>query len=81
MRGNFAVESAASLRWNWWQLCYGISGNFGVELMATFARNTQAKTRTSRFAALAPACTLPSGTLPGEDPCGSPGSCDVIAGS
>jgi hypothetical protein len=39
MRGNFAVESAASLLWNAWQLCYGISGNFAVELMATFGWN------------------------------------------
>jgi Transposase DDE domain len=50
-------------------------------IVAWLDARPRAKTRTSRFAALAPACTLPSGTLPGEDPCGSPGSCDVIAGS
>jgi len=50
-------------------------------IVAWLDERPRAKTRTSRFAALAPACTLPSGTPPGEDPCGSPGSCDVIAGS
>jgi Transposase DDE domain len=50
-------------------------------LVAWLDERPRATTRTSRFAALAPACTLPSGTLPGEDPCGSPGAGAVIAGS
>src|SRR5262249_38035478 len=40
MRGNVAVESAASLLWNQWQVWRGISGKFHMELVATFARNT-----------------------------------------
>src|SRR5262249_57119319 len=39
-RGNVAVESAASLLWNQWQVWRGIGGNFHMELVATFARNT-----------------------------------------
>jgi hypothetical protein len=29
--GSFRVESVAVLLWNWWQLCYGISGNIRPE--------------------------------------------------
>jgi transposase len=50
-------------------------------IVAWLDERPRAKTRTSRFAALAPACTLPSGPLPGEAPCCPPGSCDVMAGS
>jgi len=50
-------------------------------IVAWLDARPRAKTRTSRFAALAPACTLPAGTLPGEDPGCPPGSCDVITGS
>lgn len=50
-------------------------------IVAWLDARSRATTRTSRFAALAPACTLPSGTLPGEDPCGPPGSGNVSAGS
>ena len=50
-------------------------------IVAWLDERPRAKTRTSRFAALAPACTLPAGTLPGEDPGCPPGSCDVITGS
>ena len=39
--GNFAVESVAILPWNARQLLRGISGNFRMERVATFARNTQ----------------------------------------
>jgi hypothetical protein len=38
--GSFAMESVATLPWDDRQLCDGISGNFAVESMATFARNT-----------------------------------------
>src|SRR5215469_10086244 len=37
-------------------------------IVAWLDERPRAQTRTSRFAALAPACTLPCGTLPGEDP-------------
>src|SRR5215813_4537188 len=45
-------------------------------IVAWLDARPRAKTRTSRFAALAPACTLPAGTLPGEDPGCPPGSCE-----
>ncbi len=35
-----SMESVAVLPWNERQLCYGISGKFGVESVATFAWNT-----------------------------------------
>jgi hypothetical protein len=35
------MELVASLLWNQWQLWRGMDGNFPVELVATFARNTQ----------------------------------------
>jgi hypothetical protein len=50
-------------------------------IVAWLDERPRAKTRTSRFAALAPVCPLPSGTLPGADLCCPPGSCDGIAGS
>jgi len=50
-------------------------------IVAWLDERPRATTRPSRFAALAPTCPLPSGTLPGEDPYGSPGSCDVMAGA
>src|SRR5262249_6769223 len=50
-------------------------------LVAWLDARPRATTRTSRFAALAPACTLPAVTLPGEDPGCPPCSCDVITGS
>jgi transposase len=50
-------------------------------IVAWLDERPRAKTRTSRFAALAPACTLPLGTLPGEDLCRPPGLCDGIAGA
>jgi transposase len=37
-------------------------------IVAWLDERPRAQTRTSRFAALAPACTRPSGTLPGEAP-------------
>jgi hypothetical protein len=37
--GNFAVELAATLPWNQWQLSRGISGNFAVESVATLPWN------------------------------------------
>ena len=37
-------------------------------IVAWLEGRPRAQTRTSRFAALAPACTMPSGTLPGKDP-------------
>jgi hypothetical protein len=49
MRGNVAVESAASLLWNQWQVWRGISGNFHMELVATFARNTHKDFLTTAF--------------------------------
>jgi transposase len=38
-------------------------------LVAWLDARPRAQTRTSRFAALAPTCTMPSGTLPGEASC------------
>jgi hypothetical protein len=35
------VEQAATLLWNQWQFLRGISGNFRMESVATFAWNTQ----------------------------------------
>src|SRR5262245_12373468 len=49
-------------------------------LVAWLDERPRTKTRTSRFAALAPASILPSGTRPGEEPCCPPGAGDVIAG-
>src|SRR5215475_1995376 len=49
-------------------------------IVAWHDERPRAKTRTSRFAALAPASILPSGTRPGEEPCCPPGAGDVIAG-
>jgi transposase len=50
-------------------------------IVAWLDERPRAKTRTSRFAALASVCPFPSGTLPGADLCCPPGSCDGIAGS
>jgi hypothetical protein len=36
------VECAATLLWNQWQVLRGIGGNFRMERVATFARNTHA---------------------------------------
>ena len=49
-------------------------------LVAWLDERPRAKTRTSRFTALAPASILPSGTRPGEEPYCPPGAGDVIAG-
>jgi transposase len=49
-------------------------------IVAWLDERPRATTRTSRFAALAPASRLPSGTLPGEAPCFPPGAGDVMAG-
>jgi hypothetical protein len=49
-------------------------------IVAWLDERPRAKTRTSRFAALAPASRLPSETLPGEALCFPPGVGDVIVG-
>jgi hypothetical protein len=35
------MELVATLLWDQWQVWRGMDGNFAVELVATFARNTQ----------------------------------------
>src|SRR5215470_13409638 len=49
-------------------------------IVAWLDERPRARTRTSRFAALAPASRVPSGTLPGKAPCFPPGAGEVIAG-
>jgi hypothetical protein len=48
MSGNFAVKCAATLLWNQWQVLRGIGGNFRMESVATFARNTHQESLVER---------------------------------
>src|SRR5918999_3148959 len=45
-------QRVASLRWNQWQLCRGMRGNFGMESVASLARNTQCTTCRAVFTVL-----------------------------
>src|SRR2546423_13513536 len=68
LRRRWLPQGVASLRWNQWQLCRGMRGNFAMESVASFAWNWWQLSRGIRTFALVsairaqdartPACTF-----------------------